>query len=55
MHESVKPGLEEYEAAGELVEVDVVVKWKNAGQAHVAEEGDGVAQDQAQDEDRVEQ
>ena len=55
VHDSVEPGLEEDEAPGEFVKVDVIVQGNNAGKAHVAEEGDGVAKNQTENENRVKQ
>ena len=55
MHDGVKPGLEEDDAPGELVEVNVVIKRDDARKAHVTEEGDGVAKNKAENKDRVEE
>ena len=55
MHDGVDPGLDEDEAADQFVEVDVVVQGQDGGQAQVPQHGDGVAEDQHQDQHRVEQ
>ena len=55
MHEGVEPGLDEDDAAHQLVEVDVVVEGEDGGEAEVAEDGDGVAEDEHEDEDGVEE
>ena len=55
MHDGMKPGLEEDEPPGELVEVNVVIKRYDAGKAHVTEEGDGVAKNKAENKNRVEE
>ena len=47
------PGLDKYQSASQLVEVNVVIKRKNAGHAHVAKEGNGVAEDKDKNKDRV--
>ena len=55
MHEGVEPGLDEDDAAHQLMEVDVVVEGEDGGEAEVAEDGDGVAEDEHEDEDGVEE
>ena len=55
MHEGMNPSLDKDETTCQFVEVDVVIKRKDARQAHVTEEGDGVAEDKTENEDRVEQ
>ena len=55
MHDGMKPGLEEDDVADQLVQVDVIVQGEDGGQPQLAALGNGVAQDQHQDQHRVEQ
>ena len=49
----MKPGLDENEPADEHVEVDVLVEGELVREAHLAEEGDAVAEDEEDADHRV--
>ena len=55
MHDRVDYGLDEDDPSDHLVDVDVVVQREDRGEAHIAEDGDGVAEDEYQYHDRVEE
>ena len=54
MHDGVYPGLDKQEPTHQFMEVYIVVEWEDRGQAEVPEHGDGVSEDQDQDQYRVE-
>ena len=55
MHDGVYPGLDKQEPTHQFMEVYIVVEWEDRGQAEVPEHGDGVSEDQDQDQYRVEE